>query len=63
MSLDSIVEEIHRQREELFRQFDNDPEAFVHYLQQREEQSGRIVKAPEPPPPNAATQGGRTPRR
>jgi len=63
MSHDPIVEELHRHREELFKKFGNDPEALVRYLQQREQESGRVVKAPEPPPPSPASQRTRTSHR
>lgn len=56
MSHEPILEELHRQREALFAEFDNDPEALVRYLQERELESGRVLKAPEPlpnPSPNA----------
>jgi hypothetical protein len=33
---DPIVEELHRHREELFRECGNDPEALVKYLQEKE---------------------------
>jgi hypothetical protein len=56
MSHDPIVEELHRHREELFREFGNDPEALVRYLQEREQQSGRVVKAPETPAPDPTPQ-------
>lgn len=50
MSHDPIVEELHRHREELFREFGNDPDALVRYLEERERASGLVVKAPGPPP-------------
>ena len=46
MANDPIVEEIHRHREELFRECGNDPEALVRYLQERERNSGRPVQLP-----------------
>ena len=45
---DPIVEELHRLREELFREFDNDLEALVKYLQEKERDSDRPT---QPPPP------------
>lgn len=49
MSHEPVIEELHRHREELFAEFGNDPEALLRYLQQKEAESGRVVKAPEPP--------------
>lgn len=46
MSDDPIIEELHRHREELFRECGNDPEALVRYLQERERNSGRPVQLP-----------------
>lgn len=46
MTEDPIFDELHRHREELFREFGNDPEAFVRYLQERERSSGRTVQPP-----------------
>ena len=46
MKPDPIVEELHRHREELFREFGNDPDALVKYLQEREQISGRPVQPP-----------------
>lgn len=48
---DPIVEELHRHREELFRECGNDPEALVRYLQEKERNSGRPVRLPSPPEP------------
>lgn len=45
---DPIVEELHRHREELFREFDNDPEALVRYLQEKERNSDRPTQLPPP---------------
>lgn len=50
MSLDPLVEEIHRHREELFEEFGFDPAALVRHLQAREQASGRPVRAPHPQP-------------
>jgi hypothetical protein len=47
---DPILEELHRHREELFREFGNDPEALVKYLQENERSSGRTVQAPPETP-------------
>jgi hypothetical protein len=58
---DPIVEELHRHREDLFRQFNNDPEALVRYLQEKERQSHRPVQPP--PPPNPSFQRTRYARR
>lgn len=52
MSHEPVIEELHRHREELFAEFGNDPEALLRYLQQKEAESGRVVKAPEPPQPS-----------
>jgi hypothetical protein len=65
MSRDPIVEELHRFREELYREVGNDPAALVRFLQEQERVSGRLVEAPEPG--RAAARGpepgpGRTPR-
>jgi hypothetical protein len=49
MKPDPIVEELHRHREELFREFGNNPEALVKYLQEREQASGRPVQVPPSP--------------
>ena len=57
MDHDSIVEELHRHREELFRECDNNPETLVRYLQERERNSGRQVQSPPSPD---ATAGKRT---
>lgn len=46
MKSDSIVEELHRHREELFREHGNDPAALVQHLQERERISGRAVQPP-----------------
>jgi len=43
---DSIVEELHRHREELFRECGNDPESLVRYLLEKEPSSGRTVHHP-----------------
>jgi len=48
---DPIVEELHRHREELFRECGNDPEALVRYLQEKERSSNRPVQLPPPPSP------------
>ena len=48
MSRDPIAEELHRFREELYREAGNDPAALVRFLQEQERVSGRLVKAPEP---------------
>lgn len=61
MTDDPIVEELHRHREELFREFDNDPEALVRYLQEKERSSGRPAQLP--PPQNPALQRPRYARR
>jgi hypothetical protein len=45
---DPIVEELHRHREELFREFGNDPEALVRYLQEKERNSDRPTQLPPP---------------
>lgn len=45
---DPIVEELHRHREELFRECGNDPEALVRYLQEKERSSNRPVQLPPP---------------
>lgn len=58
---DPIVEELHRHREELFREFNNDPEALVRYLQEKERSSGRAVQPP--PPPDSAERRIRFARR
>lgn len=49
MKPDPIVEELHRHREELFRECGNDPDALVKYLQERERISDRLVQAPPSP--------------
>lgn len=46
---DPILEELHRHREELFRECGDDPEALVKYLQEKERSSGRTVQAPPEP--------------
>lgn len=46
---DPIIEELHRHREEMFREFDNNLEAFVRYLQEKERSSGRTVQSPPAP--------------
>ncbi|HEX5720574.1 MAG TPA: hypothetical protein VF179_30745 [Thermoanaerobaculia bacterium] len=61
MIQDPIVEELHRHREELFREFGNDPEALVKYLQEKERGSGRLVQSP--PPPGSAARRTRIARR
>jgi hypothetical protein len=58
---DPIVEELHRHREELFRECGNDPEALVKYLQEKERNSDRPVQLP--PTPNPAQQRLRYARR
>ncbi len=62
MNHDPIVEELHRHREELFRECGNDPEALVKYLQERERNSGRSVQSP-PLPDTTARQRTRFARR
>lgn len=49
MTKDPIVEELHRHREELFRELGNDPEALVRHLQEKERSSGRVVQTPPSP--------------
>src|SRR5262245_9465802 len=61
MTDDPIVEELHRHREELFRECGNDPEALVRYLQEKEQSSGRPVHLP--PSPDASRQRTRYARR
>jgi hypothetical protein len=61
MIRDPIVEELHRHREELFREFGNDPEALVRHLQEKERSSGRVVQPP--PPPGSAVRQTRLARR
>ena len=51
MTHDPIVEELHRHREELFRECGNDPEMLVKYLQERERRSDRPVQPPPLPNP------------
>ncbi len=46
MKSDPIVEELHRHREELFREHGNDPDALVRYLQERERISDRTLQPP-----------------
>jgi hypothetical protein len=46
MTDDPIVEELHRHREELFREHGNDPKALVRYLQEKERISDRPVLLP-----------------
>jgi hypothetical protein len=58
---DPIIEELHRHREELFREFDNDPEALVRYLQEKERSSDRPTQLP--PPRSPAVQRPRYARR
>jgi len=48
---DPIIEELHRHREELFRECGQDPEALVRYLQEKERNSGRPTQAPPPQSP------------
>lgn len=61
MIRDPIVEELHRHREELFREFGNDPEALVKHLQEKERSSDRVVQPP--PPPGSAVRQTRLARR
>ena len=61
MSNDPIVEELHRHREELFRECGNDPEALVRYLQEKERSSARLVLPP--PAPNLSPRRARYARR
>ncbi len=49
---DPIVEELHRHREELFRECGNDPEALVRYLQEKERNSDRPAQLPPPRSPS-----------
>jgi hypothetical protein len=51
MSNDPIIEELHRHREELFRECGNDPEALIRYLQEKERSSGRPIQSPPPSSP------------
>ncbi len=55
MSDDPIVEELHRHREELFRECGNDPEALVRYLQEKECNSDRTTQLPPPRSPSLGT--------
>lgn len=64
MTYDPLIEELHRHREELFRECGNDPETFVRYLQEKERASGRLVQPPpspgsSPQRPRIARRGGR----
>lgn len=43
-----ILEELHRQREELFRECGNDPGTLLEYLQEKEGQSKQPVELPRP---------------
>ena len=56
MYRDPVLDELHRHREEMFRECDNDPETFLRYLQDKERSSGRPVEAPpaERPKPSPA---------
>lgn len=58
---DPIIEELHRHREELFREHGNDPEALVRYLQEKERNSDRPTRLP--PPRNPSLQRPRHARR
>jgi len=58
---DPIVEELHRHREKLFREFGNDPKALVEYLQEKERSSGRLVQPP--PSPSSEVRRARFSRR
>jgi hypothetical protein len=48
---DPVVEELHRHREDLFRECGNDQEALVKYLQEKERASDRPVQSPPAPDP------------
>ncbi len=51
MTKDPIIAELHRHREELFREHGNDPEALVRYLNEKERLSGRtVIPAPAKQP-------------
>ncbi len=49
MTNDPIIAELHRHREELFREHGNDPEALFRYLKEQERLSGGAVIAPPTP--------------
>ena len=46
MTKDPIIAELHRHREELFREHGNDPEALVRYLNEKERLSERTAISP-----------------
>jgi len=48
MATDSIIDELHRIREEMFLEFNNDPSALLLYLQEKE----RLSPADILPPPD-----------
>src|SRR3954464_14234973 len=50
---DPIIEELHRNREDLLREHGNDPEALVRYLQEKERSSGRRGPAAAEPQPSS----------
>jgi hypothetical protein len=48
---DPIVEEVHRIREEIMKEFNYDLEAYLRYLKEREEEdrkNGRVIVSPPP---------------
>jgi hypothetical protein len=55
MTNDPIIAELHRHREELFREHGNDPEALFRYLKEQERLSGSAVIAPPEKRTNVGT--------
>ncbi len=51
MSDDPIIQEIHRHREELYRECGEDPQVLLRFLQEKQCASGRQVLPPPPGPP------------
>jgi len=63
MSIDPIVDELHRQRAEEMERFHFDYEAFCRHLKEQEKLSGKPLVSPPESPPNLAVQRTRIARR
>ena len=55
MTTDPILEELHRHREDMLRECNNDPEEFFRRLLEHQRQNPQPAR-PAPPPPNPSLQ-------
>jgi len=63
MTIDPIVDELHRERAEEMERLDYDYETFFRRLKEEERRSGKPVVSPPESPPNLAVQRTRATRR